>query len=90
MSLILEQNSKPAGLYLKTWDAKRVTLGDYDLSIEDFGAMVEYVMTNTDLVENDHRLELLRTLQKLEVVPGWNTNNGSKRLGLHPNEKGQR
>jgi hypothetical protein len=79
MSLRLVQNTTPHGLYLKTWDAKRVIIGDYELSIEDFGAMVKYVLTNTDLVENDYRLELLRILQQMQVVDGWN--DGSKRLG---------
>lgn len=81
MTLLLEQGTKPNGLGVKTiWPfIKEVMLGDYEISMEDFNAMVMYVMTNSDLTEDDPRYKLLMDIKKLRVIEGHNP--GNKKLG---------
>ena len=46
--------------------------------MEDFCSSVIYVMTNTDLVEDDPRLKLIEWAKTLKETDGWNS--GNKRL----------
>ena len=89
MSLILDCSS-PKGIeaktgFLQSKDGKAtVHLGTYmspivEIDMEDFCALVEYVLTNTDLNENDPRLALIENIKNLRPVPGYN--DGGKRLG---------
>lgn len=55
-----------------------VVIGEYEIPMEDFGRLVYYVFTNTDLEENDPRLNLLGRIKLLEITDGWN--KGGKRL----------
>lgn len=96
MSLLLEQNTKPAGVEVKTSFGNRVWLGtrpgnfigdaEIDMSMDDFCAVVEYVMTNTNLDPEDPRLELQKRICALRVVTGWG--DDGKRLS-HANAPGE-
>lgn len=82
MSLLLE-NSKPEGLLVKTigpvfgHEKKGLTdvvhLVKYQISMEDFLAMSYYVLTNTDLSENDPRLKYLHNVKNLKPTKGYFT-----------------
>jgi hypothetical protein len=49
------------------------------MSIQDFLKMVRYVLTNTDLDdEQDPRLKLVEWAQSLKVVPGYNAERNPK------------
>lgn len=50
-----------------------VQLGDYSIPIDDFCALVEYVLTNTDLDQDDPRLDLVEKIKHLKVVDGFQT-----------------
>lgn len=93
MSIVLDQDTRPKGVEVKTsMDGKRVWVGtsslnwvgdaDIDMSLDDFCAVVEYVLTNTDLLPCDPRADLLRRLKNFHPVPGYN--NGNKRLAYCP------
>jgi hypothetical protein len=58
----------------------KVIVGDYEIDIADFCALVEYVFTNTDLAECDPRRSTLQILKSLHEIEGYNA--GNKRLGL--------
>lgn len=53
----------------------QISLGEYDVDIEDFCEMVRYVLTNTDLSEYDTRKNLVNWINSLEEVPGYNEGN---------------
>jgi hypothetical protein len=48
---------------------------DIDINQEDFCALISYFLTNTDLVENDPRLELVKAIKKYKIKEGYNKNN---------------
>lgn len=56
----------------------RVCVGDYEIEIEDFCALVLYVFTNTDLTDNDIRKQYAKRISNLIEVEGFN--RGNKRL----------
>lgn len=68
---MLARGTKPRNLELKTSSRPSehniVHLGDYEISMEDFAEMVEYVLTNTDLLPNDPRITLVGRLKRLLV-----------------------
>lgn len=81
MSLSLDCGTKPPGLTAKTHGLRRndtVYLGDYEISMVDFLALTHYVLTNTDLEEDDPRQQFLRSVQSMTEVKGFNSN--AKRL----------
>ena len=43
-----------------------------EINIEDFFAMVYYVLTNTDLYKNDPRLKFIEKVKKMKKVEGYN------------------
>ncbi|MDD5341166.1 MAG: hypothetical protein PHC97_01880 [Patescibacteria group bacterium] len=53
--------------------------------MNDFVAAAMYVLTNTDLEENDPRLEFVKAVQRLKPVKGFN--RGSKRLTIPKGKK---
>lgn len=82
MSLSLDQDTKPNGVEIKTGLGNRVWLGtrpgnfvgdaEIDMSMADFCAAVEYVMTNTNLdAYDDPRLELQKRICALRVITGY-------------------
>ncbi len=81
MSLVLVE-TKPTGLEVKTFGhgpmGNTVYLGGYEISLKDFLAAVEYVLTNTDLKPNDPRLQFIKCVQSMKEVDGYNANG--KRL----------
>lgn len=76
MSLLLNNGTIPNELRVKTGFGfdDSVSIGDYELSMDDFCETVTYVLMNTDLKENDPRLKLLETIKKLQVMPGYMSN----------------
>ena len=84
MTLHLNLGTKPDGLPIKSGFGK-ILIGDYQLTMEDFAAMVRYVIRNTDLQEDDPRIELVEQIKKLRIVEGFgirdypNPNLDSKR-----------
>lgn len=86
MSLSLDRNTVPSGLTVKTYGTilpeDVVFLGDYEISIEDFFAMVYYVLTNTDLCPDDPRRLFVERVKSMTEAEGYN--QGGKRLV--PNE----
>ncbi|MFH1170672.1 MAG: hypothetical protein V1704_03900 [Candidatus Vogelbacteria bacterium] len=78
MSLCLNMGTRPAGLEVKTYGfgsmGNTVHLGDYEISLEDFLIATQYVLTNTDLVPNDPRLQFVKCVQSMEEVRGHNPN----------------
>lgn len=82
MTLVLNMGTEPAGLEVKTlgfgsW-GNTVYIGDYEISLEDFLATAEYVLTNTDLGPNDPRPQFIKCVQLMKEVDGYSPN--SKRL----------
>ena len=71
MSLALELGTTPEGTVAKTdFDGKFVDVGDIRITTDDFCQLVIYVLTNTNLNQNDPRLHLMQQLAKLNVVTG--------------------
>lgn len=70
MSLALEYGTKPHGLRVHTlgFRPEIVEIGDYQLSIEDFLLTAFYVLTNTNLTNNDQRLQFVKSIQNMHVV----------------------
>ena len=69
MSLVLENGTQPP-VSVKTFDAKKVLFGGYLVSMTDFLAAAEYVLTNTDLEPNDLRQEFVERVRSAQEVPG--------------------
>lgn len=71
-------------LWVKTHNASEVEFTLYTkrenlsfvLPISDFLCIVEYVLTNTNLVEKDERSILLKKLARAKKVPGWGSEFG--------------
>ena len=58
---------------------------DVYLNMEDFLAAALYFLSNTDLLKDDPRVEFVKIVKKLEVLPG--RNKGKKMLrerGIRP------
>jgi hypothetical protein len=76
---ILLKSSNPRGLYAKTETGSSLVhhkvflrgrgVNVY-LSFDDFAALVEYVLTNTDLDENDPRLALVERIKNSRMAEG--------------------
>ena len=83
MSLTLS-NSNPAFLVARSLSFGNlkgiVTIGEYKIPMKDFVELIYYVLTNTDLEEDDPRLNLLERIKLLEKTDGWN--KGRKKLSL--------
>lgn len=83
-------NSLPRGLEIKTmggigYDGRgfeRVFfwgLADMvEIPMDDFVEAVKYVLTNSDLLENDPRPGLIEFIKRLDITDGYN--KGGKRL----------
>jgi len=75
MSLSLDLGTDPRGLEVKTYGIKGlpdVRIGDYEISMADFRHMVNYVMTNTDLVPDDPRIALKDDIENMAISHGYN------------------
>ncbi len=74
MSLVLsDAKTKPANLEVKTGYISKggVHFGDYEVSMEDFLAAVEYVLTNMNLEPDDPRSQFVRCVRSMVEVCGW-------------------
>ena len=84
MSLRLINGTVPDGLVVKTRISRvdpDVRIGDNEISIADFCAMVWYVLTNTDLHgTNDPRIQLVEAIKKAERTTGYD--NSAERFVL--------
>ncbi len=50
----------------------KVFLGDYEIALLDFLAIVHYVLTNTDLNgDKDPRLGFVECVKNMKISPGW-------------------
>lgn len=60
---------------------KKIYFGKDEMTMEDFLQMVEYVLTNTDLIiKNDLRIKFLRRIKKSRYIKGYNP--GGKRIQI--------
>ena len=75
MSLRLINGTIPDGLEVKTRISRvdpDVRIGNNEISIADFCAMVRYVLTNTDLANaDDPRIQLVEAIKKAERTTGY-------------------
>lgn len=78
MSLRLDLGTIPAGLEIKTWGIHEVPslvnwvkLGEYVISLPDFLVAAHYVLTNTDLQQDDPRLQFMKCMEAMKVVDGF-------------------
>lgn len=80
MSLHLNMGTEPDGLRVKTrgFGKDIVFIGEYEVSIEDFFVLAHYVLTNTNLREDDPRLRFVESVKAMIVFEGFN--RGGKRL----------
>ncbi len=62
----------------------RHSTGHIEISYRDFLAMAHYVLTNTDLEENDPRLAFVKAVGKLQVGLGFNGPLGARLIGPYP------
>ena len=67
-----------SGIAGKGFYNNRVCVGDYEIEIGDFCALVLYVFTNTDLDDTDIRKQYAKRIGSLVEVDGFN--RGNKRL----------
>lgn len=76
MSLQLNGGTIPKGLEAKVREYRTTTvvfIGDYSLSLTDFLALTDYVLTNTNLVKDDPRLTFVERIGRLKQVKGFPT-----------------
>ena len=66
MSLTLDCGTNPPNLRTKAFNDV-VQIGEYDLSMSDFLALIEYVLTNTDLIVDDPRRTFLVSISKAVI-----------------------
>lgn len=82
MSLELNQGTKPEGLEVRSRNMGSpddiVFIGEYEISLKDFFATVEYVLTNSDLEPNDPRLQFVERIRSMKEVEGYD--KGRKHL----------
>lgn len=86
MSLDLNCGTTPDHTRAFTRDSKVILMHEVQpssvsMSLIDFCELAKYVLTNTDLVDDDPRLALVEYCQSLEQVPGWNGAH-SRKLGV--------
>ena len=76
---------KPEGLEAKTaFTGSDIFLGDYQISMEDFLALTEYVLTNTDLAgDKDPRWRFITRIRASGIVPGWDSAQNSQCLRIN-------
>ncbi|KKP90651.1 MAG: hypothetical protein UR94_C0026G0008 [Parcubacteria group bacterium GW2011_GWA2_36_10] len=93
MSLSLNQGTSPDGLRAKTHGFKNehgqnvLTLGEYEITFEDFLALAHYVLTNTNLEPDDIRLHFVECVRSAQVTEGYREEIGghvqdTKRLSI--------
>lgn len=93
MTILLDQGTQPeslpvksvsSGLGAQAFGGEGVHIGDYLLSMEDFCAMVRYVLTNTNMEgEQDPRLQLVGDIKNAQTTDGFTEVVGGKEvLGL--------
>jgi len=81
MSLYLNGGTVPKNLPTKSvghsslahvLGGEGIHIGEYCLSMQDFCALVVYVLTNTNLVgDDDPRVKLIDYLKEAKIVPGY-------------------
>lgn len=92
MTLILDESRGPKGkieIITRSFGPLNDFLhlsGDGCVSLRDAVEMVEYILTNTDLIEDDPRIQLRERVLRSKVAPGYNTeiNPNSRRIVLGP------
>lgn len=80
MSFALDQGTIPEGMVaFTTANGAYIEIGNVQISAVDFCQLVLYVLTNTDLKENDPRFHLMNQIAKLNLAHGHNI--GGVRFG---------
>ncbi len=85
MTLLLERGTKPNGLGVKTFglgEEEIVYFGNYEISLRDFLMAAYYVLTNTNLQEDDPRRQFVECVRSMQEVEGWNADE-LKRLSTN-------
>lgn len=57
-----------------------ISIDDKEITNDDFCALVYYFFTNTDLKEDDFRLDLINVIKNSTIVDGYNA--GGKRISF--------
>jgi len=57
-----------------------ISIGDVEITNDDFCALIYYFFTNTDLKEEDFRLDLINVIKNSTIVDGYNV--GGKRISF--------
>ena len=87
MSIDVKDKFTQKVVYVKSGslsDGDYITIGDNTFTMKDFLFIVQYVLTNTDLRENDLRLKFSEAIRGIKVIEGWDKqiNLNSKRLAI--------
>ena len=80
MSLLLNHDSSENILCKSSYDSREIYIGQYSIGQFDFCTLIEYFLTNTDLINNDERIILIDKIKKAKIIDGFNKNN--KRIKL--------
>lgn len=78
MSLEVKDSVNGRTITILTYLAQDVRIGVHDVTLQDFMLIAEYVLINTDLIENDPRIVFLKRIENVHLVDGWA--EGKKRL----------
>jgi hypothetical protein len=74
MSLVIPDRFSGKEVIVKShgFGSDAISIGNSHFTMERFLYIVYYVLTNTDLEENDSRLAFLENIKKAEIIDGWN------------------
>lgn len=91
MSLLLNTgNTSPEWLTARTSPmlGQIIELGDYEISMVDFLILAHYVLTNTDLEENDPRLQFVECIRHMSMTESRNSGEFCLQSCLPPVQTG--
>ncbi len=81
MSLVLSNRTIPKDLEVSTTGLNQiVSIGDYEIPLDEFLDVARYVILNTDLDKDDPRIKFVDLMKKLDKIDGWMP--GKQRLGV--------
>jgi len=83
MGLYCNMGTKPENLRVKTTGKDYpIQIGEYEISWEDFGEIVKYVLTNTALEPDDPRIKLVDEIKRMEIREGTSPFIGQQRFEI--------
>lgn len=70
-----------SGMYVKSESVgdESIIIGEERMTMDDFCTIAYYVMTSTDLRQDDPRMKLFNKIKRLHCIEGYN--RGGTRLG---------